>query len=122
MTIRAFLVAASLALLGCPNSSDLQRLPIGVACSTSGQCGTGKFFCAVMLPNGYCKADCKSDGDCPSGSVCVGAAVMTGACARRCPNGAGDCRAGEGYLCITPVGEASAAYCDAPTASDLGTD
>jgi hypothetical protein len=122
MSARAFLVAAALLGAGCPSKSDVQRLPIGVPCSTSGQCGTGKFFCAVTLPGGYCKADCKSDGDCPTGAACVGAGAMLGACAKRCPNGAADCRAGEGYLCVTPSMEASGPYCDFPMPLDGSTD
>jgi hypothetical protein len=99
----------------CPPASNVQRLPIGAACNTSGQCGTGRFFCDTSRPNGYCKADCSRDADCPTGAICVGAgAVLAGACERACPNGVGDCRASEGYLCEPASSAASAAYCDKP--------
>ena len=63
--MRAF--AFTLALVAsCNSNSDVQRLPIGSPCNTSGQCGTGKFFCDTGHPNGYCKADCHGDGDCPT--------------------------------------------------------
>jgi hypothetical protein len=113
--MRAFAIALTLALAasGC-NSTNEQRLPIGSPCATSGQCGTGKFFCAVDHPNGYCKADCHGDGDCPSGSVCAGAGMVApGECHKLC-NGAGDCRSAEGYICKGSPDDASHAYCDVP--------
>ncbi len=121
--MRACVIALSLALTaGCSdNNSNVQRLPIGSACSTSGQCGTGKFFCDTEHPNGYCKADCHGDADCPTGSVCAGAGVVApGACHKTCPNGPSDCRVSEGYICKASPSDASSAYCDAPPGGDGG--
>ena len=120
--MRAFTLALSLALVAsCNSSSNVQRLPIGSPCTSSDQCGTGKFFCAVDHPGGYCKADCHKDGDCPTGSVCAGAGMVSlGACHKVCPNGPSDCRAAEGYICKNPPPDATAAYCDAPEAGDGG--
>ena len=109
------LVAALVGALGCGTRIDSQRLPIGGPCNTSGQCGTGKFFCDTSHPNGYCKADCGKDADCPPGSICVGAGmILSGACAQACA-GAADCRAGD--ECMTM--DASASYCDKPPVFDL---
>ena len=89
---------------GCGTRIDSQRLPIGGPCNSSGQCGTGKFFCDTSHPNGYCKADCKSDADCPQGSICVSAA-----CEKTCAT-VDECRAGD--LCM-------AGYCDQPPIIDM---
>lgn len=120
--MRAFAFALSLALVaGCNSNVDKQRLAIGSPCNTSGQCGTGKYFCFVAHPNGDCSADCRKDADCPAGSVCAGAGlVMSGACRMACPNGAADCRAAEGYLCKAMPDDASAAYCDVPPPPEDG--
>jgi hypothetical protein len=106
--MRAIAIALALAG-GCNDNSNVQRRPIGVACATSGQCGTGRFFCAGGQPSGYCSADCRGDGDCPAGSVCAGGPV--GDCRRSCET-TSDCRSGEGYSCV--LGGASHAYCDVP--------
>lgn len=106
MSARSIVIVALLALAGCPPRGDSQRLPIGVACNTSGQCGTGKFFCDLAHANGYCKASCGSDADCPQGSICVAAA-----CEKSCAT-VDDCRAGD--LCLAP------GYCDQPPVLDLG--
>lgn len=120
--MRALMVTLSLALCaGCPSNNDIQRLPIGSPCTTSGQCGTGKFFCAVDHPNGYCKADCHKDSDCPNGSVCAGAGMVSvGECHKTCPHGPSDCRVSEGYICKTMPTDASAAYCDQRDVTDGG--
>jgi hypothetical protein len=114
-TMRSFALAWSLAfVVGCSSKSDVQRLPIGSPCTTSGDCGTGKFFCATDHPNGYCKADCHKDGDCPTGSVCAGAGVVApGECHKVC-NQLSDCRTAEGYICKLNPDDASHAYCDVP--------
>jgi serine protease len=117
----AVVVAITLALVGavggCNDHVDQQRLAIGNPCNTSGQCGTGKFFCDTSHPNGYCKADCNKDLDCPPGAVCVGAGlILSGACEKTCPDGVSDCRAGD--LCTT--GAASAPFCAAPVIVDGG--
>jgi len=117
--VKALAVITLFVLFGCNRHIDEQRLPIGNPCNSSGQCGTGKFFCDTTHPNGYCKAICGKDVDCPSGSVCVGAGIlMNGACAKVCPNGVSDCRAGD--ICASV--EASAAYCDQPPMPDAGLD
>jgi hypothetical protein len=104
--------------IGCGTHVDEQRLGIGSACNTSGQCGTGKFFCDLSHANGYCKADCRKDADCPPGAVCVGAGlILSGACAATCASAA-DCRAGD--VCL--AGDASASYCDQPPLFDGGSD
>jgi hypothetical protein len=103
---------------GCGDSSDVQRQPIGTACTASSDCGTGKFFCDKDHPNGYCKASCHKDGDCPSGSVCAGAGVVApGECHKDCTTPA-DCRTSEGYVCKMMPADASHAYCDVPETSD----
>ena len=111
--MRAFAFALSLALVaGCNSNTDKQNLPIGSPCNTSGQCGTGKFFCDTGHPNGYCKADCHKDGDCPTGSVCAGAGMVSpGECHKACPNGASDCRTAEGYICTDLTLFAPNAFC-----------
>jgi hypothetical protein len=112
-------VVVALLLAGCNTHVDEQRLPIGNPCNTSGQCGTGKYFCDTSHANGYCKAMCGKDADCPSGAVCVGAGmILSGACEKTCPNGVSDCRAGD--LCQT--GEASGAFCAPPPIVDGGAD
>lgn len=114
MRAHAFALITLALVAGC-NENNVQRLPIGHACATSGQCGTGKFFCDSDHPNGYCKADCHKDADCPTGSVCAGAGLVSpGACHKACPDGAADCRTAEGYICKTMPDDASAAYCDVP--------
>jgi len=107
--MRTFIVTLAL-VAGC-TSTDVQKLPIGSACTTTADCGTGKFFCASMgHPGGYCKADCKVNTDCPSGSVCVGAGMIaSGACHKAC-TGDTQCRASEGYTCKAE--DASSMFCD----------
>jgi hypothetical protein len=114
--MRAFAFALSLALVaGCNDNTNKQNQAIGSPCTTSGQCGTGKFFCDLGHPNGYCKADCHKDADCPTGSVCAGAGLVSpGECHKACPNGAADCRTAEGYICKMMPDDASAQYCDVP--------
>lgn len=112
----AFALALALAsVAGCSDTNNnVQRLSIGSPCATSGQCGTGKFFCDTSHANGYCKADCKSDSDCPSGSVCAGAGMLSpGGCHKKCASVA-ECRGAEGYICKTMPDDASGSYCDAP--------
>jgi hypothetical protein len=111
--MRPFLLTL-LICVGCNNSTNVQRLPIGSPCMTSDQCGSGVYFCAVDHPNGYCKADCHSDGDCPTGSVCAGAGMVSpGECHKKCSAPA-DCRTAEGYICKMMPSDASSAYCDVP--------
>ncbi len=94
-------------------TSTSQRAPIGSACATSGQSGTGAFYCDLSWPSGYCKEGCASDGDCPNGALCVGAGLVTGGtCLTACAHGAG-CRAGD--LCM---GDASRSWCAAPELPD----
>jgi hypothetical protein len=115
---RAWLGAAAIAIgaAACtPSTSTTQRLPIGSACATSGQCGTGAFYCDVAWPSGYCKVSCSNDASCPSGAVCVGAGMLTsGSCLVPCQV-QGDCRSG--YLCL---GDRSSShmYCSAPPVTD----
>ncbi|MCA1664521.1 MAG: hypothetical protein LC659_09665 [Myxococcales bacterium] len=121
--MRAFAFALSLALVaGCNDNTDKQNLAVGSPCTTSGQCGTGKYFCDLRHPNGYCKAVCHKDSDCPTGSVCAGAGLISaGECHKACPNGAADCRSAEGYVCkVAMPADASAQYCDLPEAAGDG--
>ncbi len=104
--VAARCAAALLGLLvaGCNPSSGAssQRFPIGNACVTSGQCGTGAYYCNLGWPGGYCTVSCRASADCPTGSLCVGATMMfSGACQVAC-NLTSDCRAG--YQCLAPVG------------------
>jgi hypothetical protein len=83
-----------LAVLGCSEESNVQKLPIGSRCFENGNCGTSPYNCATAgYPGGYCQKDCATDGDCPSDSVCVAFQ-----CRRKC-NTTTDCRATEGYIC-----------------------
>lgn len=118
--MRAYLFALfSLVLVAGCTEDNVQRLPIGSPCATSGQCGTGKFFCDTDHPNGYCKADCHKDVDCPKGAVCAGAGMVSpGECHKACPSGPADCRTAEGYICKMMPDDASAAYCDVPEAEE----
>lgn len=113
--MRLCLVTLLICVAGCSDSStNVQRLPIGSPCTSSDQCGTGIYFCAVDHPNGYCKADCHKDADCPTGSVCAGAGMVSpGECHKKCASQA-DCRTSEGYLCKMMPDDASSAYCDIP--------
>lgn len=112
-------MALLLTAAACDDGVSVQRRPIGATCATSGQCGTGKFFCDVGAPDGDCEADCRGDGDCPTGSLCVGAGVIFGgACHVGCM-AAADCRAG--YACTLSAAAASA-YCVPITADDGGVD
>jgi hypothetical protein len=121
--MRTFAFVFSLVFIaGCNDSnSNKQNQAIGTACTTSGQCGTGAFFCDLDHPNGYCKRDCHADADCPTGSVCAGAGMVSpGACHKTCPKGASDCRTAEGYVCKVMPDDASAQYCDVPEAAGDG--
>ena len=118
--MRVLILALAL-VAGCNDNADKQNLPIGSPCSTSGQCGTGKFFCDLGHPNGYCKADCHKDADCPTGAVCAGAGIVSpGECHKACPHGAADCRTAEGYVCKLMPDDASAQYCDVPEVAGDG--
>jgi hypothetical protein len=109
----------ALAATGCDDGDSVQRRAIGASCATSGQCGTGRYFCDVAAPDGDCEAMCHGDGDCPASAVCVGGGmILTGACLATC-TAASDCRAG--YVCIGAPG-ASHTFCAAPTANDGGVD
>jgi hypothetical protein len=115
--VKVGLVALLLTVAACDEGVSDQRRPIGTSCATSGQCGTGKYFCSVGAPDGDCEAECSRDGDCPVGSVCVGAGmIMAGACHADCTASA-DCRAG--YVCTLST-EASHAFCEPPPAIDGG--
>jgi len=118
--MRAFAVALCLAsVAGCNDAGkDVQRLSIGSPCVTSGDCGTGRYFCATGEPNGYCQRECGKDADCPDGSLCVGAGMVTsGACRKTC-NTLDDCRNAEGYVCA-PTGAAHP-FCDVVAPGDGG--
>jgi hypothetical protein len=61
----------SLVAAGCSDASNTQYLPIGSRCSSSGQCGTSPYDCAISgYPYGYCQKVCALDGDCPGDSLC----------------------------------------------------
>ncbi len=98
--MRLFLVFTHALLAGCPSPTDVQKAPIGSACTQSADCGTGKFYCTTAgHPGGYCKADCKADADCPAGSVCIDPGMIApGKCHKSCTVDA-NCRAAEGYAC-----------------------
>jgi len=113
--MRHFLFVFAL-VAGCGNSTpaEVQLLPIGSPCQTSAECGTGKFYCDVDHPGGYCKRDCKVDTDCPTGSVCAGAGMIApGGCHKKCTSAA-DCRTAAGYICKMMPSDASGPYCDVP--------
>jgi len=76
--MRAFAVALCLAsVAGCNDAGkDVQRLSIGSPCVTSGDCGTGRYFCATGEPNGYCQRECGKDADCPDGQICAPAGTL----------------------------------------------
>ena len=103
---RLFLVGVALFSLACGSADNVQYLPVGTRCTSSGQCGTNPYFCNESgYPGGYCEKPCTADGDCPSDSVC--AAV---ACRRKCATDV-QCRQAEGYSCRNVVG-ATTTYCE----------
>jgi hypothetical protein len=112
-------IALAIAAAACtPSTSSSQRLPIGSACATSGQCGTGAFYCDLGWPSGYCKVPCSGDAGCPGGTVCVGAGMLTsGACLVPCQV-TSDCR--KGYVCLGDS-TSSHLYCAAPPMTDGAT-
>jgi hypothetical protein len=109
-------IALAIAATACtPSTSSSPRLPIGSACATSGQCGTGAFYCDLGWPSGYCKVPCTSDASCPGGTVCVGAGMLSGgACLVPCQV-TSDCRSG--YSCLGDR-TSSHMYCGVPPTTD----
>lgn len=106
--------------VGCSDGANTQYLPIGSVCSSSGQCGTSPFDCAMSYPGGYCEKPCATDGDCPADSLCAippGFPASARACRRRCA-ATSECRAAEGYTCV-PV-SSTTAVCDYTGAVDGG--
>jgi hypothetical protein len=94
-TSRGFgLVFVLVCAFACGDGPNVQYLPIGSRCSSSGDCGTTPYNCA-MTPGGYCQKTCSVNTDCPADSVCA-----NHECRRKC-NLASDCRASEGYLCVS---------------------
>jgi hypothetical protein len=118
----AFALAAVLIFAAActPSTSTTQRMPIGAACATSGQCGTGAYYCDVGEPSGYCTVTCNSDGNCPSGSVCAGVTMLTaGICRVTCAASTTTTGCRAGYDCLTAG--ASHDYCAPPPATDGST-
>ncbi len=108
----------------CDDGPGTQYLPIGSACSSSGQCGTTPFDCKATYPGGYCEKPCTIDANCPTDSLCAGTV-----CRRKC-GALADCRSAAGYECrseglTTSVCESTSApvvmFDSGGTVIDLGT-
>ena len=90
------LALAALVAAGCSDAANTQYLPIGSRCSSSGQCGTSPYDCALSgYLGGYCEKTCATDGDCPSDSLC---SPLVKACRRVCTSDT-ECRQADGYSC-----------------------
>lgn len=90
------LAFALVAAAGCSDAPNTQLLPIGSRCSSSGQCGTTPYDCAISgYPYGYCEKPCTTNGDCPADSLCNPKAQ---ACRRVCVDSS-TCRVADGYSC-----------------------
>jgi hypothetical protein len=93
-----------LALAGCSDTANTQYLPVGSRCSSSTQCGTAPYNCAVSgYPYGYCDKSCATNGDCPADSAC---SPLAKACRRTCTDSS-TCRVSDGYRCQSLVGGTS---------------
>ena len=116
------ILAVIFCVLGCHATPSVQRQPIGAPCQTDAACGSGpRFHCATDHPGGYCEAACNRDRDCPADAVCVGGGLIAkGDCHRRCSAAQpADCRAEEGYRCISGADDATHDYCDPPGRSEM---
>jgi hypothetical protein len=108
-------LALALVAAGCNDASNTQYLPIGSRCSSSSQCGTAPYNCAIAgYPYGYCDKSCATDGDCPADSTC---SPLAKACRRGCVDSA-TCRVSDGYSCQPLVGGKS--VCEAGGSLDGG--
>lgn len=92
-----------------------QKLAIGSACSSDGDCGSSPFGCILEHPGGYCTRSCDiahKDADCPSEAICQFDGQV-GECHKTC-NAQGDCRSS--YICAPAENSAdsvaSHAFCD----------
>lgn len=109
--LRLVAMAAVLAAVGCQPS-------IGDHCTQSTDCSpAGDCLCDTSQPNGYCTLFNCLPNACPGQAACVATNVAVlgcpyddrhapsrtsrELCLRRCQND-GDCRADEGYACVTP--------------------
>jgi hypothetical protein len=108
-------LALALVAAGCSDNANTQLLPIGSRCSSSSQCGTSPFDCAMAgYPFGYCEKTCTTDGDCPADSIC---SPLVKACRRACTSSA-TCRVADGYSCQPSSGRS---VCEAGGAMDGGS-
>ena len=111
----ALTLTLTLAVAGCSDPANTQYLPIGSRCSSSSQCGTSPYDCAISgYPFGYCEKSCTTDGDCPADSLC---SAVVKACRRVCTSDAA-CRVADGYSCQPVAGGRGA--CEAAPSVDGG--
>jgi hypothetical protein len=103
--MRAIAIAVLLSV-ACSDPPNTQRVPVGSRCGSNDDCGTSPFTCVfVGHPGGYCQKPCTTDGDCPADAACA-----AGECRRKCTATA-QCRATEGYTCLSESG-ATSMVCD----------
>ena len=117
MKLAALALALALvaAAAGCSDPANTQLLPIGSRCSSSAQCGTSPYDCAVSgYPYGYCEKPCTTNGDCPADSLC---SPTPKACRRVCTS-SDTCRTDDGYSCQPLIGGQS--VCEIGTSMDGG--
>jgi hypothetical protein len=106
----------ALVAAGCSDAANTQYLPIGSRCSSSGQCGTSPYDCAIAgYPFGYCEKSCMVDGDCPADSIC---SPLAKSCRRACAT-SDSCRVSEGYYCQILAG--GRGVCESGGAVDGGS-
>jgi len=108
----------ALAVAGCSDAANTQYLPIGSRCSSSTQCGTSPYDCAIAgYPFGYCEKSCATDGDCPADSLCATLSAQVKECRRVCTTDDA-CRVADGYSCQSIAG--GRGVCEAAASVDGG--
>jgi hypothetical protein len=95
---------------------------IGGPCSTAADCESPEGLTAqcltdlitiIVMPGGYCTAQCQDVGDCGPGAACVDLSIVK-FCIKTCSSAA-DCRQDEGYYCdIIPYTSDPNTYCIPP--------
>jgi hypothetical protein len=111
-----------------PDATDIRpdegplHSSIGGPCTTAADCDAPEGLTAqcltdlitiIVMPGGYCTAQCQDLGDCGPGAACVDLSIVR-FCIRTCSSAA-DCRQDEGYYCdIIPYTSDPNTYCVPP--------